>query len=453
MRIFPTKRVLVRWAIGLAILFAVALIVNGFFAWRAEWRLRSALAKIRAAGEPASIADLQPQPIPDAENAAAVMAKIQPRLKDFSKEHGRFFNTPIGKAYDAAGDRGEPASKEQIEAIRAILDKYQDVEQAITAAAACEQFGSQFDFSVGHTAFIEHLVDSIQYSRTAARFLGWRTEVLLADGRHEAAIQNGIQALRLARLHDSEPTLVAYLVAIAMRGQASNQIYDALAAGSVSPEVHAAIDLELTKHDDPSRLGEVLKSERAICADWINDQLRGHNAVLANVFGGPLKSMQVGVLDAMEEILALSEQPWHKARSKFTSGTLTAGHGTLAVLLEPALQAAFEANARSLAVSRALRINNALRQFADKNGREAKGLEELSMPREATIDPYSGEPLKLKHSADGWIIYSVMQNGKDDGGDFDQLKDWGVAPARHRVMRSALEEASDSDDETATKQE
>jgi hypothetical protein len=99
----------------------------------------------------------------------------------------------------------------------------------------------------------------------------------------------------------------------------------------------------------------------------------------------------------------------------------------------PAVKAAYQARARSLAVSRSLRIYNALRQFAEKNGREAAGLEELGLPQEATIDPYSGEPLKLKDTDEGWIIYSVMENGVDDGGDFKAIKDYGVAPPKLRV--------------------
>jgi hypothetical protein len=109
------------------------------------------------------------------------------------------------------------------------------------------------------------------------------------------------------------------------------------------------------------------------------------------------------------------------------------GHGVMADLLMPAVKAVFQANARSLAVSRALRIDNALRQFAEKNGREAKGLEEIELPKEATIDPYTGEPLKLKHTEDGWVIYTVMENGVDDGGDFNGHKDYGVAPPKRRL--------------------
>ncbi|MEX2308184.1 MAG: hypothetical protein WD738_11355 [Pirellulales bacterium] len=93
-----------------------------------------------------------------------------------------------------------------------------------------------------------------------------------------------------------------------------------------------------------------------------------------------------------------------------------------------------EANARSIALLRSLRIYNALRQFRQQNGRESQGLHELGLPAEATIDPYTGAPLKLKLTDDEWVIYSVMENGVDDGGDFTGLKDYRVAPAKLRSI-------------------
>lgn len=438
MRIWPTKRGWKRFGIALLILVAMALIVNGIFAWRAESQLRSRLAAIRAAGDPASIADLKPAPIPDDQNAAAIIDRIRPRLKEFSKAYGQFFNSPIGKEYDARRDQGEPPTKEQIDAIRGILNNFADVEQAIDKAADCDKFASRMDFTLSHRDFIEHMLDKVQEARTAARFLGWRHEVLEADGQHDAAIKNSIEALRLARLHENEPTLVAYLIAVAMRGIASEQLYDALAVSQTSPELHAAIDQELKQHDNPQTLPRVLKTERAVGADWIVDQLKGRLSGLKNMIGWSLKWYQIGVLNAMDEYIAFAAQPYSDVRTQFgvTNGPVhRTGHGVLADSLVPALQSAFQANARSLAVSRALRLDSALRAFAEKNGREAKGLEELGLPREATIDPFSGEPLKLKYTDDGWIVYSVMTNGVDDGGDFMDMKDYGVAPRKWRRVQ------------------
>jgi hypothetical protein len=32
------------------------------------------------------------------------------------------------------------------------------------------------------------------------------------------------------------------------------------------------------------------------------------------------------------------------------------------------------------------------------------------------IDPYNGQPMRLKATPDGWVVYSVGTNGRDDGG-------------------------------------
>ena len=77
-----------------------------------------------------------------------------------------------------------------------------------------------------------------------------------------------------------------------------------------------------------------------------------------------------------------------------------------------------------------------------------RGLEDLSLPKAATIDPFSGEPLKLKRTDDGWIIYSVGDNGVDDGGDLAYGKDIGLAPQRY--IYNAYEKADKASKERAS---
>lgn len=431
MRIWPRKRFL----IGLAVIVGMLLVVNAFLAWRAEWRLGSRIAAIRAEGDPASIAELAPEAIADEENAAAILHRIAPRVEEFANEHGRFFNTPIGKAYDERLDRGESPTPEQIDAIRAIVDKYPDLDAALAAAAACDSYASQLDFSLNHTQFLESLIDNQSLIRQAARYLGWKSEVLAADGNAEEAAICGLEALRLARLYDSEPTLVSLLIAIAVRTIACNTIYDAMAVGPISPELRAELDAELARQDDPQRLIHALKTERAISADWFPAQAEGHPFV-AHVFGWQIKNYQVGALDALDELFQMAGRPWQEVRGNFgnpDSPPPSTGHGVLADLLLPALGASFQANARSTAMLRCLRIANRLEQFTIEHGREASGLEELDLPTEATFDPYSGEPLMIKHTDDGWIVYTVMDNRVDDGGDFKGHKDFGVAPRKWRL--------------------
>ena len=428
-------RLMKRQAISMLILAAAGFISNAPLSVRAETPLEKRLALIRAAGDPASIADLAPPSIPDDENAANILERIGPRLSEFSRENAHFFDTPIGKSYDEGQDRGEPPTPEQVFEIRLILIKYPDVEEALAQAADCDGYASLRDYTLPFTAFVEAAIGTQRTPRMAVRFLNWHMEVLIADGFHEDALEQGLNTLRLARLYESQPTIVPFIVGIAMRGLGTPHIYDALAAGPVSAELHTALDEELALADSPQSLVRALKTERAVSADWANEHL-AWKPLLPAAYRSILISEQWGLLDEIDAHLQLAEMPWHEARTRIAPSESVAPpskRGKLADSLLPGLQATFHANARILAVLRSLRIYNALRKFSDKHGREAAGLEELGLPASATIDPYSGEPLKMKHTDDGWVVYSVMENGVDDGGDFVGRKDYGVAPRKLRL--------------------
>ncbi len=66
--------------------------------------------------------------------------------------------------------------------------------------------------------------------------------------------------------------------------------------------------------------------------------------------------------------------------------------------------------------------------FEERTGKDAERLDELALPGEATIDPWTGKPLMLKKTDNGWMIYSVWTNGADDGGIFLEQQDWGISP-------------------------
>lgn len=441
MKIFPSKRRLLRWGIGFGLVIALLLIVNAIFAWRTERRLQNKLAEIRAAGDPASIADLAPEPIPADQNAAIKLKQMKPRLREFAKQHGEFFKTPIGKAYEQTIDGGGLATSDQLAAIDAVLANFQDLDRNLSEVAAYEQYASQANFALDHYEFIESNLEDIQEIRTAARFVDWQMQSLTGNGQQQESIERGIELLKIARLYDSEPLLVNFLVGAAIRGIAARSLYDALAAGSISPDLHRQLDEELALHDDPGRMARTLKTERAISANFaasggLPTRQFQANAFVVDVLGWPIKRYYIGVLDLFDEQLELADRPWYEVtehiRSMKSSPDGT-GHGVLADLLLPALEAAHQANARNLAVLRALRIYNKLREYAQANGHEATSLDDLDLPTEATIDPYTGDPLKIKLTDEGWVVYSVGENGADDGGVFKDQKDIGVAPPKHRA--------------------
>jgi hypothetical protein len=444
MRPFPTMRVWIRIGVGLTILVALALIANGFMIWRTDRRLQVRIDAIRAAGDPATIADLAPEPIPPNENAAYHLEQIAPRLNEFSKEHARFLDkSPLGNAYNAALDRGEFASEEQLDAIRQILDRYPEIDAALVSAAACNQYASLMDFSVNHQQVLQGILDDrVQRIRTLARFVSWRMEVLVGDGRADEAVKLGIQLLKVARLYNGEPLLINYLVGVAIRNIANNAIYEAVSAGNVSTETLTALDRELTLLDDSDELAHVLKTEQAFSISVASEsgvfpQADEINSTIVKLVGWPVKSIFVDALGVFDDQFALPGDEWFEIRDRFKpDGTWDGSkHGILGELLAPGLGAVYVAHSRNLANIRATRITCALAQYRLEHGRGARGLDELALPQDVTRDPFTGEPLKLKHTDDGWIIYSVMQNCVDDGGNFEEQNDAGFAPRKPPALK------------------
>jgi hypothetical protein len=416
-----------RWGIGIAIVLGLLLIANAIMAWRTAARENAIKAAIRAGGDPASIADLKPEPIADQQNAAAQIAALASELKGFEKDHITFLeSTDLGKAYDTSDTL---PTAEQAAAMRKILDNNEAMKGAIDRAAACDAWASVGDYSVDHTSFIEQLLKRVQNFRTVMRYARWELDVLAAEGHRDDAVRRGIDMLKLSRLHESEPTLVAYLVSVAVRGTAIDGLNKTLAAGPVSADVRRALDQELARADRPGQFGAILRLERGAAMD-ASLAVAGP---VGRMLGWPAKRYFLGAYEMLGEVIALADGPWPEFRKHtktWGARDVDTGHGVLANLLAPAIAASVEARDRDLALIRSLRALNALQRFEAREGHEARGLKDAGLSGDATIDPVTNSPLHAKHGERGWTVYSVGKNEKDDGGDFDDWLDVGVGAAR-----------------------
>jgi len=64
------------------------------------------------------------------------------------------------------------------------------------------------------------------------------------------------------------------------------------------------------------------------------------------------------------------------------------------------------------------RTGLACRLFKSRTGRYPESLEELvpGILKEIPIDPFTGKPLVYRREGEGFIVYSLGSNEKDDGG-------------------------------------
>ena len=446
MGILPTRPLYRRLLISGVLL---GLFVFGAAVWLVltQGGLQGRIDAIRAAGDPATIADLTPTPIPPEEDAAAQLAGVAGRLDDFSRDLYRFENSPLGLDYSKREDRGEAATTEQLAAIRSIVEKYPEVAVAIKRAAACPKYASRLDYRLPQPQFVASMLPGPINIRDVGRFVARQMKLATAEGKTDVAVEQGIELLRLAARYDAaEPGLTNSQMATAVRWLAVEEIYASLMAdaadnGAITPALRQELDRELARFDGPEALRRPLTTERALVISATQYQLDVcMTPLLANTIGLPMKRMYLESIDSIAPALAVVDQPWYVTfqQGKPNIFEPTTSKGAMADLLTPVLKHQFEMVHRTIALQRALRVASALQQYAAEHGKEAGGIGDLSQPDDAIEDPFTGQPLKAKLVDGNWVVYSVGVNGVDDGGDFKDHKDVGVRP-RHSKSLDEIE--------------
>lgn len=432
MTLLPRRPLFRRLLVALMI---VSLLLLGVSCWLigSKNSLDRRINAIRAEGFPATIADLAPAIIPAEDDAAAQLAAVEDRFAEFDRELARFDKTPTGKAYDEGRQRGEAPTAEQLDAMRVIVAKFPELDAVVKQAAARDGYASRYDYRLPQPQFLAAMLPRASNLRTVARFVAWQMRLAIAEGRPELAVEQGISLLRLAALYDNaEPGVVSSQIAMAVRGVAASELYNALSSGPISPELRTKLDNELGRFDPEQSLHHSLITERAITISATQDQIGGGmNAIVANTVGLPMKKMYMDAVDYYEPMLAVAEQPWPVVFQGSTSIFQTpTSYGTMADLLAPSFEAHIHAVHRTSAVLRSLRVLNAFQRYAEEHGAEAAGLADLKLPSETTVDPFTGKPLIAK-SVDGtWSVYSVGKDGVDDGGELATPKDFGIGPSK-----------------------
>ena len=135
------------------------------------------------------------------------------------------------------------------------------------------------------------------------------------------------------------------------------------------------------------------------------------------------RSFRSGYLTSMQKGIDLARKPYKDFRADHA-----ADKSLFDSMVGPALEAAREATARNQALSRALRVLNAIQSAPNWMAADQIDALQLGLPADATKDPFTEQPLVIRKQGSGWLIYSVGFNLKDDGGEIDESKDVGVAP-------------------------
>ena len=399
-------------AIILGVLLVLVLIANAVFISITGSRLEKRLAEIRAAGDPVMLAELKRPTPPPEQNASTYLSRAQADVKAFGKETSPFLDADPERPFE-----------DQLKAVRAVLAAYPQMIPLLEQASECPDCNLGLPYDANPTEFIDELLTNQGRFRACAQVLSWQARLLRHDGKLDQAMRTCLTLLRMSRQLEREPPLLlSALVVIACRTVALNDANDILRSGAISNAVRAELDKELALIDDPHFFERVLKCERAMGISHFGSVIPvgWYNRGIANAW-------ESSWLDTLNEQLTLVGKPYSQAMNISGERKTPTQFDIFSSLALPAILKVREAWCRTQALTRCLRIVNAMQQKDVWKEKEIN-LADLGLAKETLVDPYNDSSIKLTKAKGEWVIYCVGGNLKDDGGSLDSYLDVGLGP-------------------------
>lgn len=214
--------------------------------------------------------------------------------------------------------------------------------------------------------------EEVAEMRRLVRALSAEAHYRLSAGESAAAVDSGLDAFRLGTKCTEGGLMGGYLIGLAIRGQAIHELGKVVAQDSSRCQ---SVLLGLTPMlENGESADEVIQREK----NYINYASRGLMGMLIVKQTGPL--------------------------------------------MEPATQAALQAERREQAKRRLFVLHLALRVYHDEHGAWPTSLDELlpDMLPAVPLDPYNESSFVYSVNDDGYLLYSVGENRNDDGGEGDE---------------------------------
>ena len=375
------------------------------------------LDALRAKGEPVTLADLTPEPIPPEENAATVY-----------RQAFEAYVEPNEKVEEVESKDFEDWSPDELAEVRAWVEENQRAIALAKRAAAVEK--CQF---VGKYTGYEQQLPHLHGMRKLALLLLNSVILHLEDGLPKTALEECWVQLRMAQHLGRGNRLPEYRVQAVIVAWAHASLQAVLAC----PEV-GGLDLKRVAESvrqllERERLAGVLQCERVVWLDalnrpqdWEDMQPQVAQAVKSDdTLRTWLDTEKLALLEGFSKLISLAQKPWYHTAAERQNLDVWISKGLpfrklpLTGLLMPGESKALEARAFRETILWQMVLGTEL-ELHRRNARsypdalDGLGLEYLD---EVPVDPFSGNPFGYQKEGEGYFLYSVGENGVDDRGE------------------------------------
>lgn len=435
-------------AVGIGVLVLLVLGVAAHLAASAicGHALAKELAALRASGAPMTPAEAAPPPVPPAENAAVVYQRafrwVPEADKQLSKAELRSWPT-------------RAAAPIPLDRARRIAAQYADAIRLARQAAAMPRCRFPVDWNAGAAALFPHYGKL----RSLSRLLAVDAMAAAADGRPSDAVADVGAIAGIARHTLMEPLLISQLVGYACLSIGHAALQQVLGLCSPSEADCTALRRRLEELDLRSAMLRTVQGERAFGL-WAFNELRRHPEQ-AGVYMGrtgqldqapsvsPKAARAIGV--GWSPVLCADERAYlrtmaslyellrrHSPSARQLALPTPPSYAVLTRMLIPTFTGAVNSRDEALARLALDQWALALHVYKLHAGRYPGSLDDVrrTVGWALPSDPMTGRSLVYKPQGNGYLLYSVGLNGKDDGGQ--GRSEHGRGPAHTEQARDDI---------------
>ena len=440
-----TKRTLKTIAIVVVVLLALLLCTRLVAVLILGGRFDARVSELRGRGEPVSPSELIPASVPDKQNAALLYELAFEKVDVTSKEVERL---------EKLADKRDPLTPQEMRELQTLLKNYEDPLRLMREGTKRRQ--CRFTFNYGRPWYKRDM-SHLRHLSLFASWLRLASHTHLAGGKLDEAVQECVTIVRLAHSLGGEPDMVTMLVQMGIYGNGFKALENVMDRSDPSPTTLRQFVEAVGKVDDRSRFVFAMQAERA---EWLPKIRRGFDVPREYLEGvtlgerGPPSSRRLSgfilrawhladgleYLDLMGKYVALAGKPWHKARGEWEGqyeriqrmASPFRAPVTFYLVVGGYQQTAH--NFERLIARKALaKLAVALRRYRMKHGRYPESLAALvpEFAKKLPVDPFNGTDFIYRIDGQGFILYSVDVDGKDNGG----VDDWAKCDERDVVWR------------------
>lgn len=446
------RRLGVGRVIGLSILAIVGMLVL----WNVIWRVSNArvVARLEAAarqrGEPVTVRELAASypKVPDEENIHTALVKVwaseDPAYWDAYMNGTRPLPQQLDEKFDpdlpilgksSRFNYTDELSAVELNAIREFLPKKKAHMDAARAALRLKAYSANYDFDQTYAMLLPELAKL----KREAQFFELDALAAMAANDNPRAIAAIADITRVGNALKSDPTLIGQLVRIACYNIAISTTERLLKQHQPSEAESRQLDQTFDEMKPDDGIQRALATERVIAwtvLDGSAKQLASlatagpgdeNSSPGATVFGFRIMRF-AGLAGAEKRLMGETFDQAIRCLSKPDYATTDEMHDifttmeqkarrfppkVLTLMLMPALEKAGEKAARLEALRRCAETALAVERYRQTHkGSLPAQLSELGSA--ALDDPFTGQPLLLKKTGRGYVVYSVGPDRKDN---------------------------------------